>query len=163
MRILLALLLIMLPAAASALSCVPPNPGLSISWAKDDGVQLDVVIGTLIPPDRIPSRSGNNDVSAEYRIVGVQIPPGGPDRLFSETVKFLSTCVLTWCGQIPSTPVLGLFLPRLGKDGGSLLETGPCGGGVFAMPGPDQIEALRACVARGGCTDAEIETLGRFR
>lgn len=144
----LLVLLALLPAAAQALSCLPPNPARELDDGLRRGANAQVLVGELTTPF-------DND-EGRYRFEGRLFGRGVTIDRLSSGVDVSATCVAEWCGELPRRPVDGLFIVA-GTRQGLKLTLGPCGGGQYAKPGPDQLRALERCVEAGGCSPAEIE------
>ena len=162
MRGLLALVLVLMPGVAAALSCVPPNPGRELNVNAEKGRPTVVVAGTLLPPDHKPRRKGHATVTIHYRLEGLRLSGDGEDAPFDAGVDYQSDCVATWCGPLPETATEGLFLLRDRGEGWYLLITGPCPFGHYGVQTDDQLDALRTCLAAGRCGEDELERL-RYR
>ena len=162
MRLLLALTLTLLPSAAFALSCIPPNAGRELNIASEKGQIRHVVVGTLIRETRPAQRKGYADVTIGYRLDGMRIEPGGQTE-YTARISYQSNCVASWCGPVPQNGTRGLFLARPRGKLAPLIVTGPCGGGHYPVPDAAKIKALAACLAAKGCRQRELEVLGRLR
>ena len=159
MRALLAVVLILVPGVAAALSCLPPNPGRELNANAENGRPTVVVAGTLLPPDHTPRRKGHATVTIRYRLQGLRLSADGEDAPFEAGVDYQSECVAAWCGPLPETATEGVFLVRDRGERRYLLITGPCPFGQYDVQTHDQLHALRACLAAGRCGPEELERL----
>ena len=163
MRFLLASALTLLPGIASALSCLPPNPGRELNAWADRGKVQHVVTGTLTRDDPPPQRAGYTEVTAEYRLRGVRYFDDGTEAAYSARIAYRSGCAASWCGRIPPSGTTGLFLVRPRGKSVPLVSTGPCGGGHYKVPDDRGISALKACLQAGRCSGADLQDLGYRR
>lgn len=148
---LLALALMLAPAAAQALSCLPPNPAREVDQAFRAGGEPRLMIGRLTTP----FDNENGSYRFDGRVLGRSITI---DRL-SANVDVSASCVGEWCGELPREPVEGLFI-SVHPAGGFKLTFGPCGGARYETPTDEQLRALEHCIAAQGCSAAEIEAFG---
>ena len=145
---LLALALVLMPAAAEALSCLPPNPAREVDAAFRDGHDPRLLIGTLTTP--LDNESGT------YRFEGRVVGRGITVQRLSSAIEVSASCVAEWCGELPRRPVERLFV-SIHPAGGLKLTLGPCGTGSYEMPGEAQLRALEACIEAQGCPAETIE------
>ncbi len=156
MRAILAILLALLPSAALALSCVPPNAGREFNRHADE--PPTVVIGTL-DRDGMPGRKGHATVWVGYRLTGVQLMANGSEAPFDRQIDYRSGCIASWCGKLPAPGSEGLFLLQDRGETPPLVSTDACGGGHYDPPDDAGRRAIAACVAAGRCGAAELEML----
>ena len=145
---LLALALALMPAAAEALSCLPPNPARELDAAFRDGHDPRLLIGRLTTPF--------DNESGTYRFEGRVVGHGVSVQRLSSAIEVSASCVDEWCGKLPRRPVEGLFV-SIHPEGGLKLTLGPCGTGRYQMPSEAQLRALEACVEAQGCPAETIE------
>ena len=164
MRTLLAtaLALTILPAAAAALSCAPPNAGREFNAMVEKGQKPIIVIGTLTR-DGKPRRKGRANVWIGYQLSGQQLQPDRTVAAFAGGATYRSNCIGRNCGRLPVSGTTGLFLLRQIDGQWPLITTGPCGGGHYDMPDRLRRGHLFTCVAEGRCGPDEIRALGPAR
>ena len=160
MRLLLSLMLMLIPSAAMALSCLSPNIGRSLNDAAERGDARMVVAGVLLPPEGPVKRKGFATVTVSYRLVGAQLLPGRQDRHFARNINLESSCVLDqWCGPLPDEPIEGVFLLQREDGVAPLLRVGPCPGAIFVRYDLDDIDTIRQCLTDGRCSEAGLRSL----
>ncbi len=162
MRFLLTLIFVALPSLAMALSCMAPNAARELNFALEDGKAVTVVKGTLLPPAGAVRRRDYEEFSAVYTLLGARLMAQGRDQTFAEMVTVTSGCVLNqWCGQIVSKPIKAVFVLQNTIDGQYRLDLHACPGSIYTEYGPSETRILRNCLARGRCTERDIEQLDR--
>lgn len=148
----LALALALVPAAAQALSCLPPNPARELDAAFRAGGDPRLLIGRLTTP----FDNQNSSYRFEGRVFGRNVTI---NRL-SSNVDVSATCIAEWCGELPRRPVEGLFISD-NPGSGLKLVFDPCGSARYEMPTEAEIDQLRGCIEAEGCTPAAIEAFDR--
>lgn len=145
---LLALLFVLLPTAAAALSCSVPNAAQSVEYAMTSGSSVRVVEGTLV---------SSGFFGLGYRLEGSELRRGGWQAGFDEDIDVDTVCAGPWCGHDPKTPETALFLLRQDPSGDLTLTIGPCGGTTFEAPDAAQKDALLRCVRNKACAPEDVE------
>ena len=162
---LLLVLTLLVPGPALALSCVPHNPGRALNAHFERREAVEVVYGTLVPPDHVPERRGTETMTVQYRVEGMRLSGSEPDQPWDALVEVRTTCIASWCGRLPTRAERGIFLITDPGDGRYRLTIGACGGGIYPSPRREiwapNLTALRACLMRRSCGPAELIVLDR--
>ena len=162
MRLILTLAFIALPSLAMALSCLPPNAAREVNFALERNQEVTIVKGTLVPPSGSLKRRAFEDVSAVYNLLGARLMAYGDDQTFIGKVTVTSGCMLDqWCGQIVKKPTKAVFILRNAADGQYRMNLSPCPSAIYPDYGANEERILRNCLARGRCTERDIEQLDR--
>ena len=147
MRYLFALLILLLPMQALALSCVRPSVERSyqkVEAAKDTYV---IATGRLTFDRALLPKGGKNDspkmTRVLARLVGKSMSSSGFNVPFDHPVTLEVACLSAWCGGAEDGGDVLAFLRR--EKGQYALGLSPCGGLAFANPKPAMLKKVLNC------------------
>ncbi|MEQ6249237.1 hypothetical protein ABMC89_10145 [Sulfitobacter sp. HNIBRBA3233] len=156
-RALAAALVILSPAAAQALSCLPHSVEAAYLEADASDARFIIVRGRLDFDRRaMPKVDWDNqqntppvtEISADF--LGKSLS-GGEFRLpFERAVTLRVECIGPWCASAPEGVDVLAFV-ELREDGPDVIATNPCGGYLFGSPKPRMIRAVKDCAAGKSC------------
>ncbi|MGR3468844.1 MAG: hypothetical protein ACU0CI_13295 [Shimia sp.] len=148
----LALVLCILAAQASALSCLPVTPLDAYRTARAAPEPYAVAMGTLTlqapPPERNLSRDGE-DAFLPATFTGRALTTSGFDRAWSTELTAHLTCSGPWCGSLAEREDTLIFLER--RDDDWHLTAPACGGWTFPNPTTENLRAITTCHQGGPC------------
>ena len=134
---LLALLALLLPAPALALSCAPLDLARSLAKAAASPAPFAILHGRLDFDEALmpaPFEERLRDPAAvPARFEGRALGPEGFGPGERRDVTIRPTCAGPWCASLP-TGRDRLLLACLAPDGSLAVEVGPCGGTAFPEP-----------------------------
>ncbi len=141
--------LVMLPGAAMALSCLPPDIPDSFHSANASEKSYIVVEGefTLEDPGFVAEPGKLMLTSGSFK--GRWLGSRGKSSRFEQPVTFEVECVEDTCGKILPGEDLITFL-RKEKDE-YFVEVQACGGSLFYGPSKSDKEAVLQCLNGGDC------------
>lgn len=152
----LALLLTFLPVPALALSCLPHGVTDAYLEADASADGYVPVLGTLqFDAAAVPKVDWDKqgDVPALTRIPAVfkghALTQRGIDLSLETDVTLEVKCSGPWCPSPKPGPVLA-FLRKTGEKSYAV-STNACGGFLFGKPAPEQIGAVKDCLAGREC------------
>ena len=148
-KLFAAITLVMLPGAAMALSCLPPDIRDSFHSANASEKSYIVVEGefTLEDPGfvAVPGKLMLTSGSFKGRWLGSR----GKSSRFAQPVTFEFECVEDTCGKILPRENLITFLRKEKEE--YFVEVQPCGGSLFYGPSQPDKEAVQRCLNGGDC------------
>lgn len=146
---------LLLPAQASALSCLPPNPARELDTLLEKGLDILVVRGTATRLSASPQAGG--PATGRYRIEGE-----GAGRLETGEMtlepEIRATCAGPWCAKLPEDGTEAIFLVRRSSRTDEIIAD-PCGGGIYPLTDDERLPALSECLAKGRCPAEIIERM----
>ncbi|MHA6265783.1 hypothetical protein [uncultured Aliiroseovarius sp.] len=159
MRGVLALLFILAPVPAIALSCMPYNAVSAYQMADGSPDDYVVVLGDLtFGESGLPKVDWQHqeDVKPDNfltgHITGKSLTKDGFTNGFDQPVKINVQCAGPWCAGLSQGQHL-MFLKRDGER--YLLEVDPCGGFAFGDPDAATLQKIKACF-RGERCEADL-------
>lgn len=151
----LAAVLAVAASQAAALSCLPPDPARSFSFAANEpDRRFSIVAGRLdFTPTTGPKRPmGEPRPPFSARLSGDALNVDGFTFPFNQRITVRPTCAGSWCGNIPE-PLSAVFIIERTSRGYEI-EAGPCGGELFDdTPAVRQI--FETCMSGGTCEPAQ--------
>ncbi|MCP3971530.1 MAG: hypothetical protein GY717_14675 [Rhodobacteraceae bacterium] len=164
-RYLLALLAVLMPTTASALSCIPPDPvGLfqqayqaaepyMVVYGSFDGTRMDA-LRPGYPGGYNENALPHQDISGLV-FTGKALTRRGFTHRFRKPVTLRLSCIGPWCTGLPGGENMLAFLEVL--PGGFLLDINACGG--MAVSGVDQAGLRRVvtCHQGGPCVETPFD------
>jgi hypothetical protein len=118
-------------------------------------------LGVLSPAGHIPKVRRGEPSQIRANFTGVFFGNRGKTEEQTVPVTVESICAASWCGGYPKTyKEMLVFLKK--SPSGYLLRSAPCGGHFKVEPTKKEINLLRKCMRRGGCTEAQIKLLGQW-
>lgn len=154
---LFALLTLLLPGAAQALSCLPHSVEGAFQEAQASDDRYIIVRGKLkfdaskLPKSHQAGQSATPDIT---RIPAQLIAKGLRDGAFSVPIRrrimLEVECFGPWCARVPVGGEMLAFL-KLTEKVEDVIAVTPCGGFLFAGPTRKMIKAVKVCAAGGPC------------
>ena len=148
--------LVGLPLPALALSCLPYGVTDAYLEADASGEAFVPVLGTMqYDAGAVPQVDWDKqgDVPSLTRIPAVfsghALTQRGIDLALTTDVILEVKCSGPWCPSPKPGPVLA-FLRKKGETSYAV-STNACGGFLFGAPTPEQISAVKDCLAGRGC------------
>lgn len=154
--------LLILPGAATALSCLQPDPVQHYVQARDSSERYMAVLGRFTVPSQLaqpspapvppPGAAQPRDgvaITDGVRFQGRALDQDGFDQTVDRPVSVALSCLGQFCAtSLPEGEVLAYLkqtttVPRA--------EVDPCGGWIYENPTPAQIDAVLACHTGGKC------------
>lgn len=156
----LALCLVLQAGTAVALSCKPPNFGEDFNRIARAVDLYTVAYGTLRLAGALQSYERGQPREILFEFNGKFI--GHRQQKLTREVLVRTECTGAWCGQVPpeDTPIV-MFLKH--ENAGMSLASGPCIKDYFAAPSLGRVSAIRACLRKGLCGDAELDAFDMNR
>jgi hypothetical protein len=157
MKHALALIAALAAPQAQALSCMRPDPILTLQQVMADPEPWVVLSGSLtyadadVPPPWDPANPeppAFAPIPATFS--GHSLTSGGFDRPFAADITLQIDCAGPWCGGPPGQAEFLLFA-RLLPDGRLSVPLGPCGMHVFAVPDAAMEQRIAICMGHGAC------------
>lgn len=156
MRRIAALLALLSPSPALALSCMPYGPMLSVVDAKADGPAA-IVIGALefdeadLPVVDYDQQAATPPLtSVEGNLVGHLAMADGQIGPITMPVTLEVLCVGPWCGMVsPDTEYLTVVRQT---DAGPVVRIGPCETAIFQKVEAEMMDRLQTCIGGGECS-----------
>ena len=155
MRRILALLIILLPLEAQALSCLRPSVARSfLGYDKAEETYI-VVQGRLTFDESLLPRNSYGEVAPPQmtkvpaHLTGKSLNRSGFKVPFEQDLTLEVACFGPWCGGAKTGGEVLAFL-RV-DEGGYALDVNPCGGALFPEPRPDMLKTARTCLQGGRC------------
>lgn len=145
---LLALGLLALPSLALALSCARPDMARSFQIANDAEATYQLLLGEIEYGEKT-LRAPSEPETRKARLRARGITPAGFSTWIDRDVMVNITCAGPWCGSVPESERLLIFLRKDGTDW--VIDAPPCGGFVFVDPGQAEMRILRGCLSGGTC------------
>ncbi len=151
----LAICAALLPAPASALSCMAWTVESAFSEAEASEETYIVVKGDLsFDPDRLPKTNWANQAATPARteiasdIQGLALTERGFTEPVETDLTLQIDCAGPWCPSPAPGPAL-VFLER--SETGYKLVQGACGGFYFGAPTPEMLKGVHQCFTGGPC------------
>ncbi|MEL6647115.1 MAG: hypothetical protein AAFQ05_05315 [Pseudomonadota bacterium] len=146
----------------TALTCIPRHLGDHLEAHFDADKVPTVIFGYFrelkdqnkdLPSIlNLPLRSEpSSPAIAKVKISGPVIEAGQEIRFGRHVAQWISICALQgMCGDLPRNPGMALFV-LLNLDGTLMGGVGPCGGSIYPMATPAQIDAIQSCITNRHC------------
>lgn len=146
--------------AALALSCKPPNFADDFDRIARAVELYSVAYGTLRLAGPLQSYVTGEAREVLFEFNGKLL--GRRGEKVTREVLLRTECTGSWCGQIPpeGQPML-MFLQN--ERAGLSLRSGACSGDFYINPSLGKVAAIRACMRKGLCGDAEREAFDLTR
>lgn len=157
----------------TALTCIPRHLGEHLNAHFDAGELPTVMFGYFremkdqnsdllsILDDPRRSSPSTTDI-AKVKISGPIIEPGQEVRFGHQVAHIDIHCALQgMCGDLPRNPSFALFV-LLNLDGTMTGGVGPCGGSIYPMASPAQIDAIQSCITNRHCNADTMVLEGLF-
>jgi len=149
-----AVLSLLIPVQAMALSCVRPSVERSYGYAEASDVAHVVVEGVLkFDANALPKRDlSDNDVKTaqlEAKLTGTSMSKAGFLAHFAHDITLSLECAGPWCATAESGAEILAFVER--SDAGYTLRLGPCGGTAFFDPTAEMKAKALACFRGQSC------------
>lgn len=153
MRLLAALLLIPIASAASALSCLAPDPVRTFLEVDASEDQWGAAVGRLdFNEAALPQVDFDGTVAAETwvraQLVGKTLTRDGWTKPFQGNVSIQVTCAGSWCGQPQSGASYLMFLKREPTRFTAIAD--PCSNYIFPAT-RENMDRVHQCFTGGPC------------
>jgi hypothetical protein len=153
----LALIAALAAPQAQALSCMRPDPILTLQQVMADPDPWVVLLGDLtyddadVPPPWDAANANPPDYAPFAAMFNGQgLSPAGFDRPFTGQVLMQIQCTGPWCGGPPGQAAFLIFA-RVLPDGRYSIPLSPCAQHVFGVPDPSVQHAIVDCLNGGPC------------
>ncbi|NDW54141.1 hypothetical protein [Aliiroseovarius sp. PrR006] len=160
MRALALAIFMVVPSAASALSCMPYNAIAAYNDAAKSEDSYVVAHGTLrFDESKLPKVDWDHqeDVQPDNfltgRIDGQALTRAGFTAQFVRDIDINVQCAGPWCSGLSNGADYLVYLKKMGD--GYLLEANPCGGFAFQDPDKETLSKVTACIQGKRC-DPEL-------
>ena len=136
---------------ASALSCMKVNFADTFDRILVAPELYSLAYGQIIPLETVPTYVAGQPRTVRYKFEG-RINFRGERQTKEFTVT--TGCASAWCGALPdaATPLL-MFLEH--REDRLHLRSQECSADFFQNPGFGQVTAIKTCLRKRGCSDAE--------
>lgn len=151
MKHLIGLVLMLTSSAASALTCVRPDPARSFATAQAAPETYIILRGHIgIAEVLIPPEPADPQAPAPIPVwfTGTSLTPQGFTQPYEGPMVVQPTCAGPWCGEINQDMDLIAFARQ--ENGSTIITADPCGGWIL----PDDaatVATLTACIRGEAC------------
>lgn len=150
-----ALLLLLLPVQAVALSCSPHNFERTYQEVGAAEESYVIVEGRLLlDANSIPDGSSRQTddpamTAVQGTLTGRSVSKKGFVTPFSKPVTVAVSCFASWCGTVSKEQQVVAFVRR--DNGRYVIDVNPCGGHLFLHPDRGLLKRAVACFSGGRC------------
>ncbi len=135
----------MIAGQASALRCITPTVAETFERTQASPFSYVIVLGsfdiseTVAAGDIASTHGKPYDLNVQFS--GQAFGAHGFAPIGNLSVRVFVQCISVWCGYPPNSDGLALAFLRM-DDAGYALDTGPCGGDVFAQVSAQDIATI---------------------
>ncbi|MEM9852094.1 MAG: hypothetical protein AAF761_08850 [Pseudomonadota bacterium] len=154
--------ILMASGAATALSCLPPNPAKDFNSFADSTDAYSFHAGRIEIAGPVPAFVDGTPRRAAGVLVGPSLTGSGLGPVARQAIVIETRCVAHWCGGIPATGSAGIFaLRQEGPD--RVLTLHACPTSTYQNDTPELRALLVRCLKAGRCSGTDEAAWSRLR